>query len=151
MLKVSTSDSNLRGDARNAQSSSSTTGTQPSWGATTGGQPGLDRHAQQAYYAPRASYDTPAQGYDTYSNVASSRNTAPSPAGASSPASRPLSPPSDPATGTPPPPSTGSGRPNIDPGKIGLLPKRPVSLLNTTDAQPSGRLPDDDDSDELDR
>jgi hypothetical protein len=51
-----------------------------------------------------------------------------------------------PTTGTPPPPSTISGSPPIDPGKLGMLPKRAVSLLRT----PSNPAPKpDDDDDEL--
>lgn len=49
----------------------------------------------------------------------------------------------EPASGTPPPPSTSSGAPPIDASKLGMLPKRPVSLLNTEPA------PKKDDDDEL--
>ncbi|THH17883.1 hypothetical protein EW146_g3021 [Bondarzewia mesenterica] len=116
-------------------------GTQPTWGSSsTAGQTGLDRHAQQAYYAPSGDYEEPypiqpLQGYDisTPSIITlSNQSTAPvrDPAQTTSsfiPAS----------TDTPPPPATNSGRPapNIDPGKVGLLPKRPVSLIRPSDPQ----------------
>ncbi|KAK7005950.1 CUE domain-containing protein [Favolaschia claudopus] len=54
--------------------------------------------------------------------------------------------------GTPAPPSTQSGAPQIDGGKLGMLPKRPVSLLATS-PQPSsahtGAPPSSDDDDAL--
>lgn len=46
---------------------------------------------------------------------------------------------------TPRPPSTSSGAPQIDPSKLGMLPKRPVSLLR----DPSDPAPKRDDDDEL--
>jgi len=92
----------------------------------------LDRHAQQAYYAPRVS-PSPQPGAinDGFEN-----------------------PPQPPAlfdrdsASVPPPPATSSGRPasNIDPGKIGLLPKRPVSLVN---AESQSSHTHDEDEEEL--
>ncbi|KAI0039766.1 hypothetical protein FA95DRAFT_1684134 [Auriscalpium vulgare] len=114
------------------QGPSSAAGTQPSWG-TPGGQPGLDRHAQAAYYAPRAPADAPPA-------ASASANSA------NAPAPRPSLAPAE-GGATPPPPSTSPGRPNIDAGKIGLLPKRPVSLVGAG-AGAAGRQPDDED-DEL--
>ncbi|KAI0268845.1 hypothetical protein BC834DRAFT_968262 [Gloeopeniophorella convolvens] len=121
--------------SRNAQGGPAG-GTQPTWGQQQQQQqehsprsppqtpsPGaLDRHAQAALYAPRVA--------------------------PVSPESSPVPPPQ--AFGeTPPPPATGAGRPaaaNIDPGKIGLLPKRPVSLVGA----PAGarHSPDEDEDDE---
>lgn len=102
------------------QSSSSGTGTSIGTGyAAQPPSPGLDRHAQQAYYAPRVS-PNPQPG--TFNN-----DDFENPPLVSSPVDGGAS------ASTPPPPATNSGRPltNIDPGKIGLLPKRPVSLVNT--------------------
>ena len=54
----------------------------------------------------------------------------------------PYPPPSSlaPALRTPQPPSTNSGAPPIDASKLGMLPKRPVSLLNT---EPTPKRDDD--------
>jgi len=54
---------------------------------------------------------------------------------------------SPPHTGTPPPPSTTSGAPAIDPGKLGMLPKRPVSLLRSP-SDPAPKPDDEDDDDD---
>ncbi|KAH9058769.1 hypothetical protein EDB87DRAFT_1832410 [Lactarius vividus] len=104
--------------SRNAQNPSP-----PGAGSTSQQQPhassGLDRHAQQAYYAPRLQ-PSPRAEDPTLSSSAG----APAPHTAS-----------DDPTAVPAPPATNAGRPSlsnaIDPGKIGLLPKRPVSLVDT--------------------
>ena len=66
----------------------------------------------------------------------------PAPLPRSIPAGGGPSPP--PTTGTPPPPSTSSGAPAIDPSKLGMLPKRPVSLLRSPN-DPAPKPDDDDD------
>ncbi|KAJ7933776.1 hypothetical protein B0H13DRAFT_1592174 [Mycena leptocephala] len=53
------------------------------------------------------------------------------------------------ASGAPiPPPTTNTGAPQIDGGKLGMLPKRPVSLLRTN-SPPTGGAPPSSDDDEL--
>jgi len=90
-------------------------------------------------------------GYDAAPLVNSGPDLNPAPAAA--PASQANSGPgggrssSPPHTGTPPPPSTTAGAPTIDPGKLGMLPKRPVSLLRGPSTP--ALKPDDDDDDEL--
>ncbi|KAF8268603.1 hypothetical protein EI94DRAFT_1800237 [Lactarius quietus] len=94
---------------------------------------GLDRHAQQAYYAPRLD---------------------PTPRVEDPPPSHPGAPALATATDDPPVAATNTGRPlssTIDPGKIGLLPKRPMSLVDTqSQSQQQHRSPSEppDDSDE---
>ncbi|KAH9176812.1 hypothetical protein EDB89DRAFT_2065594 [Lactarius sanguifluus] len=105
--------------SRNAQNPSP-----PGAGSTPQQQPhassGIDRHAQQAYYAPRLQ-PSPRAEDPTLSSSGS---------GASAPNTA-----TDDPTAVPAPPATNTGRPPlsnaIDPGKIGLLPKRPVSLVDT--------------------
>ncbi|KAI0318873.1 hypothetical protein OF83DRAFT_885852 [Amylostereum chailletii] len=120
--------------SRTQGQSGSSEGTQPTWGAPYGApQPGLDRHAQQAFYAPRVD---PSQR-----QAPTAPSTAPGVAGhdfVNDPTPR----------DTPPPPSTTAGPPPIDPSKVGLLPKRPVSLLDTNTSN-RGPPHDDDDDDEL--
>ncbi|KAF8482555.1 hypothetical protein DFH94DRAFT_370052 [Russula ochroleuca] len=84
--------------------------------------PALDRHAQQAYYAPRVSPNPQPGGINNNFD---------------NPPLAPLSFDRDSAS-TPLVPANSGGPPasNIDPGKIGLLPKRPVSLVNA-ESQPS--------------
>ncbi|KAA1471794.1 hypothetical protein DENSPDRAFT_837878 [Dentipellis sp. KUC8613] len=142
---------------RNAQGSSEAR-TQPSWGASSGPQ-NVDRHSQQAYYAP-----TNAEPYPRRSSVGLEYEDAPYRGAPLAPAPKPASPaavPDDPtkitpgsgipqeSSATPPPPRTSSGPPpsNIDAGKFGLLPKRPVSLIPTE--QPAHTVRGDDDSEEL--
>ncbi|KAH9040202.1 hypothetical protein EDB85DRAFT_195871 [Lactarius pseudohatsudake] len=123
---------------------------------------GLDRHSQQAYYAPRLQ---PSPGAED-PTLSSSGSGAPAPHTAT-----------DDPTAVPAPPATNTGRPPlsnaIDPGssndstpfcadaqarltltgKIGLLPKRPVSLVDTQsqsqqqfqDHQSPSHPPDDSD------
>lgn len=103
---------------------------------------GLDRHAQQAYYAPRLQ---PSPGAED-PTLSSSGSGAPAPHTAT-----------DDPTAVPAPPATNTGRPPlsnaIDLGKIGLLPKRPVSLVDTQsqsqqqfqDHQSPSHPPDDSD------
>ncbi|KAI9455471.1 hypothetical protein BJY52DRAFT_1280236 [Lactarius psammicola] len=111
--------------SRNAQSPSP-----PGAGASTSSQQqqqqhassGLDRHAQQAYYAPRL-HPSPRAEDPPPSVLSNSGSGAPAPYTTT-----------DDPTGVPAPPATNAGRPlsnTIDPGKIGLLPKRPVSLVDT--------------------
>ncbi|KAI1795526.1 hypothetical protein LXA43DRAFT_970457 [Ganoderma leucocontextum] len=144
----------------------STASTAPQWGAAPPAH--LDRHTaseayQQQYFAssnapaqpPRSAHD-PSQvsGYDLDEPVVRSQ-----PAAASSPIPTPAAPPqprtSSAGSGLSPaqsprassdvsrPPPTNSGSP-VNPAKIGLLPKRPVSLLNTS-SPPATRPSDDDD------
>ncbi|KAH8995768.1 hypothetical protein EDB92DRAFT_1846032, partial [Lactarius akahatsu] len=103
---------------------------------------GLDRHAQQAYYAPRLQPSPRAED----PTLSSSGSGAPAPYTAT-----------DDPTAVPAPPATNTGRPPlsnaIDPGKIGLLPKRPISLVDTQsqsqqqfqDHQSPSHPPDDSD------
>jgi hypothetical protein len=84
--------------------------------------PGLDRHAQQAYYAPRLNPSPRAEADDPPPWALSS-------SGPGAPA--PYTATDDPSAD---PPATNTGYPQsntIDPGRIGLLPKRPVSLVDT--------------------
>ncbi|KAH9083936.1 hypothetical protein EDB83DRAFT_2332291 [Lactarius deliciosus] len=127
--------------SRNAQNPSP-----PGAGSAPQQQPhassGLDRHAQQAYYAPRLQPSP--RGEDP--TLSSSGSGAPAPHTAT-----------DDPTAVPAPPATNTGRPPlsnaIDPGKIGLLPKRPVSLVDTQsqsqqqfqDHQSPSHPPDDSD------
>ncbi|KAJ6594420.1 hypothetical protein B0H19DRAFT_1095430 [Mycena capillaripes] len=59
------------------------------------------------------------------------------------------------ATGTSPPAATNAGAPQIDGGKLGMLPKRPVSLLRTSSPpitlgpHPGGGAPPSSDDDDL--
>ncbi|TFY76361.1 hypothetical protein EWM64_g7655 [Hericium alpestre] len=131
-------------------------GTEPSWGAPSG-QSGVDRHAQSAYYAPTSEYRPRRSSTRDYEE-APEQNIVPHRDNTSSPAGAPGD--GDPALvsssagvgrdhpETPPPPSTNSGPPqsNISPGKFGLLPKRPVSLVNSE--QPMRATVQDDDEDE---
>lgn len=124
---------------------------QPQWGAAPPSQ--LDRHTAQqayqtAYYGGPATYpETPAnegprlQGYDVdQSAITTAANqpvAAPAPAApqstsllsSSPPARSPMSSPR-PSGDTPRPPQTMTGSP-INAAKLGLLPKRPVNLLNS--------------------
>jgi hypothetical protein len=51
---------------------------------------------------------------------------------------------------TPPPmPHTSSGSPSIDPARVGLLPKRAVSLVGADGSAPAHAPPDDEDEDDL--
>ncbi|KAI0302705.1 hypothetical protein BC826DRAFT_985809 [Russula brevipes] len=124
---------NVQNPSSSAGSTSTGTGyiAQPS-------SPGLDRHAQQAYYAPRAVSNprppvSPEVENPQQQQPSSLSSTVPTDLPSASAAAV-----DDDSAGILPPPVTNSGRPasNIDPGKIGLLPKRPVSLVNT-EAQPS--------------
>jgi len=123
---------------RMAQSSAPTI-TEPSWSSgSNGGPPNSQSYheSQQAYYDPnprRQSSSAATPGYD----VTPLPNSAPAPADESSPTLH---------AGTPPPPQTSTGAPVIDPGKLGMLPKRAVSLLR--DPSTPAPKPDDDD-DEL--
>ncbi|EIW62807.1 uncharacterized protein TRAVEDRAFT_112721 [Trametes versicolor FP-101664 SS1] len=145
-----------------------TTSTQPQWGAAPSGQ--LDRHSasqaayQQQYYAgepspaadqpislngPSTTTREPVQGYDL--DAPPAQRSAPPvaapipglPTGPTSGAS--LSPAASPRPSgdVPRPPTTASGSP-VNAAKIGLLPKRPVSLLNANSPPPT-RPSDEDD------
>jgi len=124
-------------NVQNPSSAGTSTGTgyiaQPS-------SPGLDRHAQQAYYAPRAVSNprptvSPEVENPQQQQPSSPSSTVPTVLPSASASAAAVD---DDSAGILPPPVTNSGRPasNIDPGKIGLLPKRPVSLVNT-ESQPS--------------
>ncbi|KAI0368283.1 hypothetical protein BV20DRAFT_948405 [Pilatotrama ljubarskyi] len=150
--------------------SSTGSSASPQWGAAPPTQ--LDRHtASQAYrqqYYPEPSpvaeqpislngpstHGAQAQGYNVDappaqrsagSTAASpmptpgSGPTTPPPGGQFSPAASPR-----PSGDIPRPPPTGSGSP-VNPAKIGLLPKRPVSLLNVN--TPPATKPSDEDDD----
>ncbi|KAF8915610.1 hypothetical protein CPB85DRAFT_1293842 [Mucidula mucida] len=108
---------------RNTQNTASSSSQPPPWGVGGDTYP-YDSHApgsqpQQApYYNPNPSpppvaitnrpmSSSPVQGYDLSPSA------------------------TEDSAGTPRPPSTGQGQP-IDGGKLGLLPKRPVSLLRTS-------------------
>jgi len=138
-------------------------GTQPSWGSEVTGEQSQQHYQQQQQQAQPSYHDPnpppresrPVQGYD----VTYSRNLAPSataasmmpPVNATVPAvGNSSSPPISAPVAEPPRPtstSTTSSPPYIDPGKLGMLPKRPVSLLRNP-SEPALR-PDDDDDDEL--
>lgn len=99
----------------NPSSSGAGTGTGAGTGPGTGydaqpPSPVLDRHAQQAYYAPRPAQSTPPQ--------VQLQNIPPS--GNNRAVTSSVPPPSfdEDSAGVPPPPATNSGRPvsNIDPG-----------------------------------
>ncbi|PIL36022.1 hypothetical protein GSI_01682 [Ganoderma sinense ZZ0214-1] len=132
----------------------SATSTAPQWGATPPAH--LDRHTaqeayQQQYFAesnapvqpPASAAHNPSQvsGYDLDESVVQSQPVAvatPVPPPAAPPAQSPRA-----STDVPRPPPTNSGSP-VNAAKIGLLPKRPVSLLNTN-SPPATRPSDDDD------
>ncbi|KAF7985085.1 hypothetical protein HWV62_8963 [Athelia sp. TMB] len=163
-------------DQQRTGQSSAQAGTQPSWGAqqyeapsqSYGQPPGQAQpsygqpppQAQPSYYDPnpqptRQDSFASTQGYDTtplpssqtpYSAAPPVGSAAPSVAALSSTAVA-GSAPTTPAVTTPRPPATSSGAPPIDPSKLGMLPKRPVSLLRDP-SQPPARH-DDDDDDEL--
>ncbi|KAF7305902.1 CUE domain-containing protein [Mycena chlorophos] len=111
---------------------------------------GAGRHAQQAYYQQQRQAQEQAQMpayYDPNAEHASATGggydaepvSMPAPAGGAG------------AAATPSPPMTQSGAPQIDGGKLGMLPKRPVSLLRTT-PPPAGAAsgaPPSSDDDEL--
>ncbi|EPQ57676.1 hypothetical protein GLOTRDRAFT_17842, partial [Gloeophyllum trabeum ATCC 11539] len=143
------------------QGQGSSAGTTPNWGGTGSSsypqaaqQPAGDRHSQQAYYAPNPYTDriaqpvaigqappssATAQGYDVSPNP-TPQTPSPNSTNLPSPSSFPA-----PHSDTPRPPATQTGppTPSIDPSKIGLLPKRPVSLVR--DQHSSTRPRDDDD------
>ncbi|KAJ6508093.1 hypothetical protein DFH09DRAFT_1374853 [Mycena vulgaris] len=98
---------------------------------------------QQQQQQAQAQAQTPAY-YDP--NAPSANPSPPSSAGYDA-APRSMSPP---GAATASPPSTNAGRPQIDGGKLGMLPKRPVSLLRTNSPpaaaaapHPSSRSDDD--------
>jgi len=94
-------------------SSSSGTGTDAGYAAQPP-SPVLDRHAQQAYYAPRPVQSTPPQF----------QNIPPSGDNRTVRSSVPPSSVEEDPDGVPPPPATNSGRPvsnNIDPGSAVLV------------------------------
>jgi len=126
--------------SRNAQNTSptdaSTSAVSPTHSASS--PSGLDRHAQQAYYAPRL-------------DPGLRRAEEPPP---------PAPPTDDPSTSAPSATSMNRSPSNtIDPGKIGLLPKRPMSLVDTQaqsqqqqleqQHESSSQPPDDSEEEEL--
>lgn len=121
--------------SRNTQSSSPPSAGASSQQYTTSS--GLDRHAQQAYYAPRLDPSPRVEG--------------PPPSHPGAPVPHTAADDSDPPTA-----ATNTGRPlsnTIDPGRIGLLPKRPISLVDTQtqsqEHQSPNQRPDDSDEEEL--
>ncbi|KZT29152.1 hypothetical protein NEOLEDRAFT_1175458 [Neolentinus lepideus HHB14362 ss-1] len=138
---------------QSSQGQGSTSNTTPNWGGPSNpsyqyqgqSQTVPDRHAQQAYYAPNVYAE---QGYDVTPNAAPQREV---PLSTQAPTNVPTTAAGSPPTSssppahseTPRPPSTQTGPPtsSIDPTKIGLLPKRPVSLIR--DQQPSSQPHDD--------
>ncbi|TFK44281.1 hypothetical protein BDQ12DRAFT_730355 [Crucibulum laeve] len=133
---------------------SSSTGTQPTWGGN-----GSNTSGQQGYYAPpQGNYQPTAQQpafYDPNTPVSSPGiPPAPQPRTAAPTevqgydvtpdpvASAPTDAAANASAGTPRPPQTTTGTP-IDGGKLGLLPKRPVSLMR--DPQQPQRKPSEDD------
>ncbi|KAJ7162063.1 hypothetical protein C8R46DRAFT_342835 [Mycena filopes] len=125
-------------------------GNSDAYEASQSPYPAASRHAQTAQYQPR---QTPAQqqvqqeraampayydpnggvdGEEGYEVVGSPTPT--TPAG---------------GTTTAAPPTTNSGAPALDAGKLGMLPKRPVSLLRTNEPPVGGAPPSSDDEDAL--
>ncbi|KAH9929581.1 uncharacterized protein BXZ73DRAFT_47886 [Epithele typhae] len=138
--------------------------TAPQWGGS-GAQPAqVDRHTasqayQQRYFGPSAGAESspgaaqptaaPAQGYtvdgpmstpptESLPIATAPRDPSPVPSGLTPNASP------RPSSDVPRPPATMGGSP-VNAAKIGLLPKRPVSLLNTN--SPPATKPSDDDDD----
>ncbi|KAJ7144684.1 hypothetical protein C8R46DRAFT_560459 [Mycena filopes] len=124
-------------------------GNSDAYEASQSPYPAASRHAQTAQYQPR---QTPAQqqvqqeraampayydpnggvdGEEGYEVVGSP--TPMTPAGGTTAA----------------PPTTNSGAPALDAGKLGMLPKRPVSLLRTNEPPVGGAPPSSDDEDAL--
>jgi len=150
-------------DQQRTNQSSAPAGTEPSWGSeSAGGPPGSQSYYESQRIYNHATYYEPdtqrhgsgvgrthTPGYDLTTLQNPGQGSEPTVASVSLPRSNPnvgsSSPP--PAAGTPPPPPTGSGSPPIDPSKLGMLPKRPVSLLRSP-SNPTPK-PDDDDDDEL--
>jgi hypothetical protein len=147
-------------DQQRAGQSYTQGGTQPSWGSAPPSEQSQlhyqsqQQQAQPSYYDPNPPPQglRPVQGYD----ATALRTIAPSefavssmtpPVSTTNPPVRNSSPPTSMTVAeTPRPPSTGSGPPHIDPGKLGMLPKRPVSLLRNP-AEPAPKP--DEDEDEL--
>ncbi|KAI0358652.1 hypothetical protein OH77DRAFT_1421082 [Trametes cingulata] len=156
--------------SRNTGQSSTGPSTSPQWGAAPPTQ--LDRHTasqayQQQYYgaepSPIAEQPISLNGPTTHGGQLQGYNLdappvqrSPGSAAASpmpTPGSGPTTPPPGaqlspaasprPSGDIPRPPPTGSGSP-VNPAKIGLLPKRPVSLLNVN-TPPATKPSDEDD------
>ncbi|KAJ7212924.1 hypothetical protein GGX14DRAFT_445647 [Mycena pura] len=119
-----------------------------SYGAYGANQPppAAGRHAQTAYYQQQQAQEQ-AQMPAYYDPNAASDTTPPSSATAAGYDAAPTS-MTPPAGATPSPPATNTGAPQIDGGKLGMLPKRPVSLLRTN-SPPAGGQPPSSDEDEL--
>ncbi|KAF7315864.1 CUE domain-containing protein [Mycena indigotica] len=107
---------------------------------------GAGRHAQQAYYQQQRQAQEQATMPAYYDPNATSTDHAPNAGYDTEPVSMPA-----PSGATPTPPSTNPGAPPIDAGKLGMLPKRPVSLLRTNPPPPgtSSGAPPSSDDDEL--
>ncbi|KAJ7049656.1 hypothetical protein C8F01DRAFT_1378162 [Mycena amicta] len=102
--------------------------------------PAAGRHAQQAYYQQQRKAQEQAQMPAYYDPNASATEHTPSAGYDAEPVSMPS------------PPSTNAGAPQIDAGKLGMLPKRPVSLLRTSPppaGTAGGAPPSSDDDGEL--
>ncbi|KAI0256357.1 hypothetical protein BJV78DRAFT_459074 [Lactifluus subvellereus] len=141
--KVQEFDQSRNGQAQNPSYTYTGSGTATAPPPSSSSDGGLDRHAQQVYYAPSTNPDPP-RGHA--GAVIDERNALDPPSSlpaSTATASVTVVDDDDSATAVSPPSATRSGPPpsNIDPGKIGLLPKRPVSLVNTQ-SQPS-RAPDE--------
>ncbi|KAF7322004.1 CUE domain-containing protein [Mycena kentingensis (nom. inval.)] len=111
---------------------------------------GAGRHAQQAYYQQQRQTQEQAQMPAYYDPNTNTATTPPGSAGYDAAPSS-MSAAAAAAT-TPSPPATSSGAPPIDSSKLGMLPKRPVSLLRTTPppaGASSGAPPSSDDDDHL--
>ncbi|KZP34419.1 hypothetical protein FIBSPDRAFT_942545 [Athelia psychrophila] len=144
-------------------------GTQPSWGdgnqqqyqapqqhygqAPAQVQPAYrappPQQAQPSYYDPNAQPTrqdsfTSAQGYDATPLPSAQAAAAPSSAALSTTAVA-GSAATTPSASTDRPPSTSSGAPPIDPSKLGMLPKRPVSLVRDPSQPPARHEEDEDD------
>ncbi|KAI0694977.1 hypothetical protein C8T65DRAFT_710916 [Cerioporus squamosus] len=138
---------------------SSGSSTTPQWGSAPPTQ--LDRHtASQAYQQhpnpePRQQNNSQVTGYNLDEPSAQAQpgpQTQPVASPIPTTAARSVSPVASgltptasprPSSDVPRPPPTSSGSP-VNPAKIGLLPKKPVSLLNTN-SPPTTRPSDDDD------
>ncbi|EIN11531.1 hypothetical protein PUNSTDRAFT_50489 [Punctularia strigosozonata HHB-11173 SS5] len=124
----------------------------PNWGTAGTDQqyqpPAQPPAGQQSYYAPSSASppSAPVHGYDLGPGSPPRSGVAPSsaPGAKLGPGSPPRSVSSPSNDASRPPTSTGPPTSSIDPTKIGLLPKKPVSLLRDPQSQ---RQPTEDDDD----
>ncbi|OCB87339.1 hypothetical protein A7U60_g5478 [Sanghuangporus baumii] len=121
-------------DQGNNQSGSSQQSQQTSWGPGTpsGVSPPQNEYSQPLQRGARSPPLAEAvQGYDANPPSAAGTGLSSGPAVSATPSPIPAPAERIPAR----PPSAG----NVDPSKIGMLPKRPVSLLDTTGSQPQAQ------------